>query len=96
MNILEYNSGFDFIDMMNEFDYEYIKFMGGRANGTYMLGIDDENEMLYMELPVDDYDGRVRKVAALGLKKVSFYRDGLITCVIVQHRVVRPSNSREL
>lgn len=69
MNILEYNSGFDFIDMMNEFDYEYIKFMGGRANGTYMLGIDDENEMLYMELPVDDYDGRVRKVAALGLKQ---------------------------
>ena len=29
MNVLEYNSGFDFIDMMNEFDYEYVKFMGG-------------------------------------------------------------------
>lgn len=28
MNVLEYNSGFDFIDMMNEFDYEYVKFMG--------------------------------------------------------------------
>ena len=69
MNILEYNSEFDFIDMMNEFDYEYVKFMGGRANGTYMLGIDDEDEMLYMELPADDYDGRVRKVAALGLKQ---------------------------
>ena len=69
MNVLEYNSGFDFIDMMNEFDYEYVKFMGGRANGTYMLGIDDEDEMLYMELPADDYDGRVRKVVALGLKQ---------------------------
>lgn len=69
MNVLEYNSGFDFIDMMNEFDYEYVKFMGGRANGTYMLGIDDKDEMLYMELPADDYDGRVRKVAALGLKQ---------------------------
>lgn len=69
MNVLEYNSGFDFIDMMNEFDYGYVKFMGGRTNGTYMLGIDDENEMLYMELPADDYDGRVRKVAALGLKQ---------------------------
>lgn len=69
MNVLEYNSGFDFIDMMNEFDYGYVKFMGGRTNGTYMLGIDDENEMLYMELPADDYDGRVRKVVALGLKQ---------------------------
>lgn len=69
MNVLEYNSGFDFIDMMNEFDYEYVKFMGSRANGTYMLSIDDEDEMLYMELPADDYDGRVRKVAALGLKQ---------------------------
>lgn len=69
MNVLEYNSGFDFIDIMNEFDYEYVKFMGGRANGTYMLGIDDEDEILYMELPADDYDGRVRKVVALGLKQ---------------------------
>lgn len=69
MNVLEYNSGFDFIDMMNEFDYGYVKFMGGRTNGTYMLGIDDENEMLYMELPADDYDGRVRKVVALELKQ---------------------------
>ena len=69
MSVLEYNSEFDFIDMMNEFDYGYVKFMGGRTNGTYMLGIDDENEMLYMELPADDYDGRVRKVVALGLKQ---------------------------
>ena len=42
MNVLEYVSGFDFVDMMQEFDYEYVKFMGGRANGTYMLGIDDD------------------------------------------------------
>lgn len=69
MNVLEYSSGFDFVDMVKEFDYEYVTFMGGRANGTYMLGIDDEDEMLYMELPADDYDGRVRKVAALGLKQ---------------------------
>ena len=66
---LEYNSGFDFVDMMNEFDYEYVKFMGSRANGTYMLGIDDEDELLYMKLPADDYDGKVRRVAALGLKQ---------------------------
>ena len=66
---MEYDSGFDFIDMMNEFDYEYVKFMGGRANGNYMLGIDDEDEMLYIELPADDYDGKVRRVAALGLKQ---------------------------
>ena len=66
---LEYASGFDFVDMMNEFDYEYVKFMGSRTNGTYMLGIDDEDELLYMELPADDYDGEVRRVAALGLKQ---------------------------
>ena len=33
INTLEYNSGFDFIDMMNEFDYEYVKFMGSTENG---------------------------------------------------------------
>lgn len=69
MNVLEYVSGFDFVDMMKELDYEYVKFMGGRANGTYMLGIDDDDEMLYMELPADDYDGIVRRVAAIGLKQ---------------------------
>ena len=31
MDVLEYSSGFDFVDMMREFDYEYVKFMGGRA-----------------------------------------------------------------
>lgn len=55
--------------MMNEFDYEYVKFMGSTENGTYLVSIDDVDGMLYMEVPVDDYDGIVRKVAALGLKQ---------------------------
>ena len=45
-----------------------------------MLGIDDEDEMLYMELPADDYDGRVRKVVALGLKQ-SIILPGRINCL---------------
>lgn len=69
INTLKYDSEFDFIDMMNEFDYEYVKFMGSTENGTYLVSIDDVNGMLYMEVPVDDYDGIVRKVAALGLKQ---------------------------
>ena len=55
--------------MMNEFDYEYVKFMGSTENGTYLVSIDDVDGMLYKEVPVDDYDGIVRKVAALGLKQ---------------------------
>lgn len=69
INTLKYNSEFDFIDMMNEFDYEYVKFMGSTENGTYLVSIDDVDGMLYMEVPVDDYDSVVRKVAALGLKQ---------------------------
>lgn len=69
INTLKYNSEFDFIDMMNEFDYEYVKFMGSTENGTYLVSIDDVDGMLYMEVPVDDFDGIVRKVAALGLKQ---------------------------
>ena len=66
---MKYNSEFDFIDMMNEFDCEYVKFMGSTENGTYLVSIDDVDGMLYMKVPVDDYDGIVRKVAALGLKQ---------------------------
>lgn len=44
---LEYNSGFDFVDMMNEFDSEYVKFMGSTINGTYLVSIDDVDGMLY-------------------------------------------------
>lgn len=69
INTLEYNSRFDFVDMMNEFDCEYIKFMGSTENGTYLVSVDDVDGMLYMKVPVDDYDGIVRKVAALGLKQ---------------------------
>lgn len=69
INTLKYNSEFDFIDMMNEFDCEYVKFMGSTENGTYLVSIDDVDGMLYMKVPVDDYDGIVRKVAALGLKQ---------------------------
>ena len=69
MNILEYKSGFDFVDMMKEFDYEYVKFLGSTDDGTYMLGVDYDDEMLYMKVPVDEYDGKVRRVATLGLKQ---------------------------
>lgn len=69
MNILEYKSGFDFIDMMKEFDYKYVKFLGSTDEGTYMLGVDYDDEMLYMKVPVDEYDGKVRRVATLGLKQ---------------------------
>lgn len=69
INTLKYNSEFDFIDMMNEFDCEYVKFMGSTENGTYLVSVDDVDGMLYMKVPVDDYDGIVRKVAALGLKQ---------------------------
>ena len=66
---MKYNSEFDFIDMMNEFDYKYVKFMGSTENGTYLVSIDDVDGMLYMKVPVDEYDGIVRKIVALGLKQ---------------------------
>ena len=66
---MKYNSEFDFIDMMNEFDYKYVKFMGSTENGTYLVSIDDMDGMLYMKVPVDEYDGIVRKIVALGLKQ---------------------------
>lgn len=69
INTLEYNSGFDFVDMMNEFDGEYIKFMGSTENGTYVLGVDNDDELLYISVPVDGYDGKVRRIAPLGLKQ---------------------------
>lgn len=69
INTLKYNSEFDFIDMMNEFDYKYVKFMGSTENGTYLVSIDDVDGTLYMKVPVDEYDGIVRKIIALGLKQ---------------------------
>ena len=69
MNVLHYNSGFDFVDMMKEFDYEYVKFAGCTSNGTYMLGVDEDEELLYISVPVDEYDGKVRRIAPLGLKQ---------------------------
>ena len=55
--------------MMNEFDYKYVKFMGSTENGTYLVSIDDVDGTLYMKVPVDEYDGIVRKIIALGLKQ---------------------------
>lgn len=69
INTLSYISGFDFADMMKEFDSEYVKFMGSTTDGTYRVSVDDTNGILYMKVPVDEYDGRVRRVAALGLKQ---------------------------
>lgn len=69
INTLEYNSGFDFVDMMKEFDCEYVKFMGSTTDGNYRVSVDDADGMLYMKVPVDEYDGKVRRVAALGLKQ---------------------------
>lgn len=69
MDVLAYNSGFDFVDMVNEFDYDYVKFAGCTANGTYVLGVDKDDELLYISVPVDEYDGKVLRIAPLGLKQ---------------------------
>lgn len=69
MDVLAYNSGFDFVDMVNEFDYEYVKFAGCTSNGTYVLGVDNDDELLYISVPVDEYDGKVLRIAPLGLKQ---------------------------
>ena len=69
MDVLAYNSGFDFVDIIKEFDYEYVKFAGCTSNGTYVLGVDNDDELLYISVPVDEYDGKVRRIAPLGLKQ---------------------------
>lgn len=69
MDVLAYNSGFDFVDIIKEFDYEYVKFAGCTLNGTYVLGVDNDDELLYISVPVDEYDGKVRRIAPLGLKQ---------------------------
>lgn len=69
MDVLAYNSGFDFVDIINEFDYDYVKFTGCTSNGTYVLGVDNDDELLYISVPVDEYDGKVRRIAPLGLKQ---------------------------
>lgn len=42
MDVLAYNSGFDFVDIIKEFDYDYVKFAGCTSNGTYVLGVDND------------------------------------------------------
>ena len=69
MDVLAYNSGFDFVDIINEFDYDYVKFAGCTSNGIYVLGVDNDDELLYISVPVDEYDGKVRRIAPLGLKQ---------------------------
>ena len=69
MDVLAYNSGFDFVDIIKEFDYDYVKFAGCTSNGTYVLGVDNDDELLYISVPVDEYDGKVRRIAPLGLKQ---------------------------
>ena len=69
IDVLAYNSGFDFVDIIKEFDYEYVKFAGCTSNGTYVLGVDNDDELLYISVPVDEYDGKVRRIAPLGLKQ---------------------------
>ena len=69
MDVLAYNSGFDFVDIIKEFDYDYVKFAGCTSNGTYVLGVDNDDELLYISVPVDEYDGKVRRIVPLGLKQ---------------------------
>ena len=69
MDVLAYNSGFDFVDIIKEFDYDYVKFAGCTSNGTYVLGVDNDDELLYISVPADEYDGKVRRIAPLGLKQ---------------------------
>lgn len=69
MDVLAYNSGFDFVDIIKEFDYDYVKFAGCTSNGTHVLGVDNDDELLYISVPVDEYDGKVRRIAPLGLKQ---------------------------
>ena len=69
MDVLAYNSGFEFVDIIKEFDYEYVKFAGCTSNGTYVLGVDNDDELLYISVPVDEYDGKVRRISPLGLKQ---------------------------
>ena len=69
MDVLAYDSGFDFVDIIKEFDYDYVKFAGCTSNGTYVLGVDNDDELLYISVPVDEYDGKVRRIAPLGLKQ---------------------------
>lgn len=68
MTAIEYDSGFDFIDVVNDLDGDYVKFMGTSIDSRYCFDI-DENNVIHVNLPMDDHDGVVRKVGALGIKK---------------------------
>lgn len=68
MTAIEYNSGFDFANVVNDLDDDYVKFMGTTINGKYCFGV-GEDEMIYVNLPTDDNDGIVRKLATLRINK---------------------------
>lgn len=68
MTAIEYNSGFDFANVVNDLDGDYVKFMGTTINGKYCFGV-GEDEMIYVNLPTDDNDGIVRKLATLRINK---------------------------
>lgn len=68
MTAIEYDSGFDFIDVVNDLDGDYVKFMCTSIDSRYCFDI-DENNVIHVNLPMDDHDGVVRKVGALGIKK---------------------------
>lgn len=68
MTGIEYASGFDFANVLNEFNNEYVRFMGTTIDDKYYMNI-DEDGILNINLPMDDHSGIVRKVAPLGVKK---------------------------
>lgn len=72
MTAIEYDSGFDFIDVVNDLDGDYVKFMGTSIDSRYCFDI-DENNVIHVNLPMDDHDGVVRKVGALGIKKEYYF-----------------------
>lgn len=68
VNTLEYTSGFDFAGAVNDLDGDYVKLMGTTINGKYCFGV-GEDEMIYVNLPTDDNDGIVHKLATLRINK---------------------------
>jgi len=68
MDVLAYNSGFDFADVVKDLDGDYVKLMGTTIDGRYCFDAGGD-KMIYVHLPMNDNDCMVRKLAVLGIKK---------------------------
>lgn len=67
-SVIEYVSGFDFADVVKDLDGDYVKLMGTTTSDRYCFGI-GEDKIIYINLPTDEHDGIVRKLAPLRLRK---------------------------